>query len=65
LFVIATARVDATRAVEIEARVAWRGRTAVGRAARAGGFGLRVGGYVAAGPRYTMPPVPGLGVRRR
>jgi len=29
-FVIATGRVDATRAVEIEARVAWRGRAAVG-----------------------------------
>jgi L-Ala-D/L-Glu epimerase len=29
-FVIATGRVDATRAVEIEARVRWRGRTAVG-----------------------------------
>jgi L-Ala-D/L-Glu epimerase len=29
-FVIATGRVDATRAVEIEARVTWRGRSAVG-----------------------------------
>jgi len=29
-FVIATGRVDATRAVEIEAHVTWRGRTAVG-----------------------------------
>jgi len=29
-FVIATGRVDATRAVEIEARVAWRGETAAG-----------------------------------
>src|SRR5579863_7017051 len=29
-FVIATGRVDTTRSVEIEARVAWRGQTAIG-----------------------------------